>query len=218
MPRRGSRAPGKVDQEGQRTHRDRCRSSPATGNPSATARAFIQTWGELAELVDPPRRRYPRSHELTDEQFDRTSSPPPTAPSGSPTHSEAAREGARSGRCCARSDHGPRCAPGSAWPCTHRSPEPPPPVALIAAGIVLLLLAGVGVCGLLAGPRTSTAPQDRSLGRLTTARRQWRPTAAAGSTVPAFGRSRTRPSRRLLSRGTPGWGWPLDYTSAILGR
>ena len=43
------------------------------------------------------------------------------------------------------------------------SPAPTDPrnrrrlVALIAAGIVLLLLAGIGVYGLLTGPRTSTS-------------------------------------------------------------
>ena len=35
-------------------------------------------------------------------------------------------------------------------------------VALIAAGIVLLLLAGVGVYGLLTGPRTSTSTDPPS--------------------------------------------------------
>ena len=48
--------------------------------------------------------------------------------------------------------HLPGMSPASADPKTRRRL-----VALIAAGIVLLLLAGVGVYGLLTGPRTSTS-------------------------------------------------------------
>ena len=55
------------------------------------------------------------------------------------------------------------------------SPAPTDPrnrrrlVALIAAGIVLLLLASVGVYGLLTGPRTSSADPDSEPGPVTTA-------------------------------------------------
>jgi hypothetical protein len=76
------------------------------------------------------------------------------------------------------------------------SPAPTDPrnrrrlVALIAAGIVLLLLASVGVYGLLTGPRTSTSPDpDPEPGPTTTAPPTVAPSTPRPPRVPAVPRS-----------------------------
>lgn len=109
------------------------------------------------------------------------------------------------------------------------SPAPTDPrnrrrfVALIAAGIVLLLLAGIGVYGLLTGPRNSTATDpDPETSSATTA-----PPTAARSTpqppqVQAVPRSADPETfaqgvaSTLFAWDTASGLWPLDYTSAIL--
>ncbi len=94
------------------------------------------------------------------------------------------------------------------------SPAPTDPkrrrlVALIAAGIVLLLLAGVGIYGLLTGPRNSTSTDpDPEPGPVTTA-----PPTVAPSTpahrgfqrfrVPPIRRRSPKVSRPRCSPGTP---------------
>ena len=110
------------------------------------------------------------------------------------------------------------------------SPAPPDPsnrrrlVALIAAGIVLLLLAGVGIYGLLTGPRTtSTSTDDPNPGPSTTTEP---PTVPPGTPraprVPAVPRSADPAmfaqgvASTLFAWDTASGLWPLDYTSAIL--
>ncbi|MFT3861151.1 hypothetical protein [Micropruina sp.] len=109
------------------------------------------------------------------------------------------------------------------------SPAPTDPktrrrlVALIAAGIVLLLLAGVGVYGLLTGPRTTstTDPRPEPPPTVTT------PPSAGPSTprlpkVPGVPRSADPVAfaegvASTLFAWDTGLGlWPLDYVSAIL--
>ena len=96
-------------------------------------------------------------------------------------------------------------------------------VALVAAGIVLLLLAGVGVYGLLTGPRNPSTddPRPEPSPTVTT------PLSPGPSTpllpkVPAVPRS-TDPvtfaegvATTLFAWDTALGLWPLDYTSAIL--
>ena len=109
------------------------------------------------------------------------------------------------------------------------SPAPPDTrnrrrlVALIAAGIVLLLLTGVGVYGLLTGHRNSTSPQrDPEPGPTTTAPPTVAPSTPQSPRVPAVPPS---PDPETFAQGVAStlfawgtaWGlWPLDYTSAIL--
>ena len=109
-------------------------------------------------------------------------------------------------------------SPASADPKTRRRL-----VALIAAGIVLLLLAGVGVYGLLTGPR-NTSVDDPRPGQSPTVTM---PPSPGPSTpplpqVPAVPRS-TDPvafaegvATTLYAWDTALGLWPLDYTSAIL--
>lgn len=105
------------------------------------------------------------------------------------------------------------------------SPAPTDPrnrrrlVALIAAGIVLLLLAGVGVYGLLAGPRTSTSTDP---GPVATAPPSVAPSTPRPPRVPAVPRSADPETfaqgvaSTLFAWDTASGLWPLDYTSAIL--
>ena len=98
-------------------------------------------------------------------------------------------------------------------------------VALIAAGIVLLLLAGVGVYGLLTGPRSSTSNStdpDPEPGLVTTAPPSVAPSTPRTPRVPAVPRS-VDPETfaqgvafTLFAWDTASGLWPLDYTSAIL--
>ena len=109
------------------------------------------------------------------------------------------------------------------------SPAPTEPksrrrfVALIAAGIVLLLLAGVGVYGLLTGPRTtSTSTDDPTPGPATTAPPSVAPSTPRVPQVPAVPRSADPATfaqgaaSTLFAWETASGLWPLDYTSAIL--
>ena len=109
------------------------------------------------------------------------------------------------------------------------SPAPTDPskrrrlVALIAAGIVLLLLAGVGIYGLLTGPRnSSTSSDDPKPGPVTTEPRTVPPSTPRAPQVPAVPRS-ADPAKfaqgvasTLFAWDTTSGLWPLDYTSAIL--
>lgn len=109
------------------------------------------------------------------------------------------------------------------------SPAPTDPktrhrlVALIAAGIVLLVLAGVGVYGLLTGPRTTSPTESISMpSPSVTAPSSPGPSTPALPKVPAVPRS-TDPLTFAEGVATAlfGWDtalglWPLDYTSAIL--
>ncbi len=109
-------------------------------------------------------------------------------------------------------------SPASADPKTRRRL-----VALIAAGIVLLLLAGVGIYGLLIGPRNTSTDDPRPEPSPTLSR----PSSPGPSTlslprVPAVPRS-TDPvtfaegvATTLFAWDTALGLWPLDYTSAIL--
>ncbi|MGV1005815.1 MAG: hypothetical protein ACOYEV_13875 [Candidatus Nanopelagicales bacterium] len=96
-------------------------------------------------------------------------------------------------------------------------------VALIAAGIIPLLLAGVGIYGLLTGPPTTTTGHDPEPAPITTAP----PTLPPPSTprlpqVPAVPRSADPVAfaegvaATLFAWDTASGLWPLDYTSAIL--
>ncbi|MEJ1092930.1 hypothetical protein [Microbacterium istanbulense] len=109
------------------------------------------------------------------------------------------------------------------------SPAPTDPshrrrlVALIAAGIVLLLLAGVGIYGLLTGPRTtSTSTDDPKSGPTTTAPPTAPPSTPRAPRVPAVPRSADPETfaqgvaSTLYAWDTASGLWPLDYTSAIL--
>ena len=93
-------------------------------------------------------------------------------------------------------------------------------VALIAAGIVLLLLAGVGIYGLLAGPRASTGGQTSEPRPAETTP----PTPASSTTaqLPAVVRS-ADPEAFARNVATALFAWdtgsgllPLDYASALL--
>ncbi|MGE3192904.1 MAG: hypothetical protein AB7K08_05500 [Microbacteriaceae bacterium] len=109
------------------------------------------------------------------------------------------------------------------------SPAPTDPrarrrlVALIAAGIVLLLLAGVGVYGLLIGPRITSAddPRPEPSPTVPTAPSPG-PSTPSLPQVPAVPRSNDPVAfaegvATTLFAWDTGLGlWPLDYTSAIL--
>lgn len=98
------------------------------------------------------------------------------------------------------------------------------PVALIAAGIVLLLLASVGIYGLLTGPRTtSTSTDDPRPGPITTTEPPTvPPSTPRAPQVPAVPRSADPATfaqgaaSTLFAWDTTSGLWPLDYTSAIL--
>ena len=109
------------------------------------------------------------------------------------------------------------------------SPAPTDPrnrrrlVTLIAAGIVLLLLTGVGVYGLLTGPRNSTSTDpDPEPGPVTTAPPTVAPSTPRTPRVPAVPRSvdpetfARGVASTLFAWDTASGLWPLDYTSAIL--
>ena len=109
------------------------------------------------------------------------------------------------------------------------SPAPTDPkrrrlVALIAAGIVLLLLASVGIYGLLTGPRTtSTSTDDPKPGpSATTEPPTVPPSTPRTPRVPAVPRSADPATfaqgvaSTLFAWDTASGLWPLDYTSAIL--
>ncbi len=109
------------------------------------------------------------------------------------------------------------------------SPAPTDPrnrrrlVALIAAAIVLLLLAGVGVYGLLTGPRSSTnTDPDAEPGPVTTSPPTVVPSTPRPPRVPAVPRSADPEvfaqgvASTLFAWDTASGLWPLDYTSAIL--
>ena len=109
-------------------------------------------------------------------------------------------------------------SPASADPKTRRRV-----VALIAAGIVLLLLAGVGVYGLLTGPRnpSTTDPRPEPSPSVTTSPSPG-PSTPSLPQVPSVPRS-TDPvafaegvATTLFAWDTALGLWPLDYTSAIL--
>ena len=96
-------------------------------------------------------------------------------------------------------------------------------VALVAAGIVLLLLAGVGVYGLLIGPRNPSTddPRPEPSPTVTTPQSPG-PSTPPLPKVPAVPRS-TDPvtfaegvATTLFAWDTALGLWPLDYTSAIL--
>lgn len=96
-------------------------------------------------------------------------------------------------------------------------------VALLAAGIVLLLLAGVGVYGLLTGPRNSTATDpDPEPSSATTAPPTAAPSTPQPPQVQAVPRSADPETfaqgiaSTLFAWDTASGLWPLDYTSAIL--
>ena len=96
-------------------------------------------------------------------------------------------------------------------------------MALIAAGIVLLLLASVGVYGLLTGPRTSTSTDPGpEPGPTTTAPPTVAPSTPRTPRVPAVPRSvdpetfARDVASTLFAWDTASGLWPLDYTSAIL--
>ena len=96
-------------------------------------------------------------------------------------------------------------------------------VALLAAGIVLLLLAGVGVYGLLTGPRNSTATDpDPEPSFATTAPPTSAPSPPQPPQVQAVPRSADPETfaqgvaSTLFAWDTASGLWPLDYTSAIL--
>ena len=109
------------------------------------------------------------------------------------------------------------------------SPAPTDPsnrrrlVALIAAGIVLLVLVGVGVYGLLTGPRNaSTSTDDPKPGPVTTAPPTVPPTTPRAPRVPAVPRSADPAAfargvaSTLFAWDTASGLWPLDYSSTIL--
>ena len=109
------------------------------------------------------------------------------------------------------------------------SPAPTEPksrrrlVALIAAGIVLLLLAGVGIYGLLTGPRTtSTSTDDPKPGPVSTAPPTVPPRTPRAPQVPPVPRAADPATfaqgvtSTLFTWDTASGLWPLDYTSAIL--
>ncbi len=96
-------------------------------------------------------------------------------------------------------------------------------VALIAAGIVLLVLAGVGVYGLLTGPRnpSTTDPRPEPSPTVTTPQSPG-PSTPSSPKVPSVPRS-TYPVTFAEGVATILFAWdtalglcPLDYTSAIL--
>lgn len=96
-------------------------------------------------------------------------------------------------------------------------------VALIAAGIVLLLVAAVGVYGLLTGPRTSTnTSRDPELRPITTTTPTAPPTTSRPPQVLGVPRSADPATfaegvaGTLFAWDTASGLWPLDYTSAIL--
>ena len=96
-------------------------------------------------------------------------------------------------------------------------------MALIAAGIVLLLLAGVGVYGLLTGPRSSTTTgHDPEPGPTTTAPPTVEPSTPRTPRVPSVPRTADPETfargvaSTLFAWDTASGLWPLDYTSAIL--
>lgn len=108
------------------------------------------------------------------------------------------------------------------------SPAPSDPrtrrrlVALIAAGIALLLLAGVGVYGLLTGQRATTnISHDPGPDPVTTTDTA-PPTTSRPPKVPAVPRSADPATfaedvaATLFAWDTSSGLWPLDYTSAIL--
>lgn len=98
-------------------------------------------------------------------------------------------------------------------------------VALIAAGVALVLLVGVGVYGLIAGPRThhdATGPTPLAGPAATSPQN---PTGTASATMPSL--PRVAPSSdpetfarnvatALFSWDTNSGSMPLDYTSVIL--
>lgn len=95
-------------------------------------------------------------------------------------------------------------------------------VALIAAGVVLLLLAGVGIYGLLTGPHATTSTDRPKPTPVTTPP----PTAPSRTPAPPQVLSVPRSSdpvtfaqkvaTTLFAWDTGSGLWPLDYTSAIL--
>ncbi len=109
------------------------------------------------------------------------------------------------------------------------SPAPTDPktrrrlVALIAAGIVLLLLAGVGIYGLLTGPHNTSGDDPRPEPSPTvTTPQSPRPSTQLLPKGPAVPRS-TDPvtfaegvATTLFAWDTAVGLWPLDYTSVIL--
>lgn len=97
-------------------------------------------------------------------------------------------------------------------------------IALIATGIVLLLLTGVGVYGLLTGPHTTSqsSPRPEPSSTVTTLPPPPGPATAPLPRVPDVPRS-TDPitfaegvATTLFAWDTALGLWPLDYTSAIL--
>ena len=109
------------------------------------------------------------------------------------------------------------------------SPAPTDPrnrrrlVALIAAGIVLLLLASVGVYGLLTGPRTSTSTDPGpEPGPTTTAPPTVAPSTPQPPRIPAGPRSANPETfaqgvaSTLFAWDTASGLWPLDYSPTIL--
>lgn len=96
-------------------------------------------------------------------------------------------------------------------------------VALIAAGIVLLLLAGVGIYGLLTGPRnTTSSTDDPKPGPVTTEPPTVPPSTPRPPRVPAVPRS-ADPEGYARGVASTLFAWdtasgllPLDYTSTIL--
>ncbi|SNU02548.1 hypothetical protein SAMN06298212_1422 [Ruaniaceae bacterium KH17] len=97
-------------------------------------------------------------------------------------------------------------------------------ITLIAVGIILLLLAGVGVYGLLIGPRnpSDTGPSPDPRPGSTTTPPPPSPSHPSLPTVPAVPRSADPVTftegvaTTLFAWDTAVGLWPLDYTSAIL--
>ncbi|MBM7462537.1 hypothetical protein JOE64_001006 [Microbacterium dextranolyticum] len=104
---------------------------------------------------------------------------------------------------------------------TSRSPSPSRGrlIALIAAGVVLLLLAGVGIYGLIAGPRSASAPHPELSASPPSAPSMPGP---ASPRLPVVVRSADPETfARNVAKAIFAWDttsglMPLDYTSIIL--